>query len=169
MDACSHIRAPPETVAAEALDAALVHAADRCAASGERLTPARRRVLELLLREGRPAKAYDLIAAFGEDGVAAKPPTVYRALDFLARQGFVHRIESLNAYMACHLGERDHAAAFLICTCCGATEEIEPFAPERVQAQAKASGYVLSAVMIEAQGLCRHCAPPLSSIGAPAL
>jgi Fur family zinc uptake transcriptional regulator len=159
MDACSHTHTLPQAVAAEALDAALSRAADRCAASSERLTPARRRVLELLLRAGQPAKAYDLIAAFGEDGAAAKPPTVYRALDFLSRQGFVHRIESLNAYMACHLGERDHAAAFLICTCCGATEEIEPFAPERVQAQAAASGYVLSAVMIEAQGLCPTCAP----------
>jgi Fur family zinc uptake transcriptional regulator len=159
MDACSHAHALPRAVAADALDAALSRAADRCAEFKERLTPARRRVLELLLQTGRPAKAYDLIAAFGEDGVAAKPPTVYRALYFLSRQGFVHRIESLNAYVACHLGERDHAAAFLICTCCGATEEIEPFSSERVQAQAAASGYVLSAVMIEAQGLCARCAP----------
>jgi Fur family zinc uptake transcriptional regulator len=159
MDACSHTHALSQPVAADTLDAALSRAADRCAQSKERLTPARRRVLELLLRAGQPAKAYDLIAAFGENGAAAKPPTVYRALDFLSRQGFVHRIESLNAYMACHLGERDHAAAFLICTCCGATEEIEPFAPERVQAQAAASGYVLNAVIIEAQGLCLACAP----------
>ena len=157
MDACSHTHAAPAALAAEALDTALTRAADRCAASGERLTPARRRVLELLLRQGQPAKAYDLIAAFGADGAAAKPPTVYRALDFLSRQGFVHRIESLNAYMACHLGERDHAAAFLICTCCGATEEIEPFAPERVQEAAAEAGYLIDRVTIEAHGRCPAC------------
>jgi Fur family zinc uptake transcriptional regulator len=116
-------------VSQTALDAALAEAEARCAGAQERLTAPRRRVLELLLRSGGPTKAYDLIAGFGEDGVAAKPPTVYRALDFLEKQGFVHRIESLNAYMACRQVGETHSAAFLICDCCGATRESRPSPP----------------------------------------
>ena len=98
-----------------ALDAELTRAEQRCEAAEQRLTPPRRRVLELLLEAGQPVKAYDLIAAYGSDGAPAKPPTVYRALEFLSGQGFAHRIESLNAYVACRRGEEGHAAAFLIC------------------------------------------------------
>ena len=158
MAICGHIHEHGRGLHERTLSAALLDAASRCASDRERLTPARRRVLELLLRSGQPTKAYDLIAAFGSDGTAAKPPTVYRALDFLLRQGFVHRIESLNAYIACHLSERDHAAAFLICTCCGGTQEIEPFATERVNGAAASAGYVLSTVIVEAKGLCPACA-----------
>ncbi len=90
------------------------------APADQRLTAPRRRVLELLLQAGQPVKAYDLIASFAVEGPPAKPPTVYRALDFLEKQGFAHRIESLNSYVACRKEADGHAAAFLICDCCGA-------------------------------------------------
>ena len=67
-------------------------------------------MLELLLEADGPLKAYDLIAAFGEGGEPAKPPTVYRALEFLERLGFAHRIESLNAYVALPAGRREPRA-----------------------------------------------------------
>jgi len=134
-----------------------LHAAEsRCVATHERLTPPRRRVLELLLGGDGPLKAYDLIAAFGAGGEPAKPPTVYRALEFLERLGFAHRIESLNAYVPCRLDGEGHAAAFLICDCCGAAEEFEPdFTPGRAAAAAK--GYAVSSVTLEARGLCPAC------------
>ena len=65
-----------------------------------------------------------LIARFGTDGQPAKPPTVYRALEFLERKGLAHRIASISAYVACTSGAVDHTAAFLICDCCGATAEV---------------------------------------------
>ena len=139
-----------------ALDAELTRAEQRCEAAEQRLTPPRRRVLELLLEAGQPVKAYDLIAAYGQSGVPAKPPTVYRALEFLSQQGFAHRIESLNAYVACRRGEEGHAAAFLICDCCGATREIAS-AANPIQALGEAAGYALTGVTIEAHGLCADC------------
>jgi Fur family zinc uptake transcriptional regulator len=141
-----------------ALGAELTAADARCVEAGQKLTAPRRRVLELLLGAGQPVKAYGLMAGFGADGETAKPPTVYRALEFLARTGLAHRIESLNAYMACRLGETRHAAGFLICDCCGATREIEPLASPEVQDAARGAGYVLSAVTVEAHGLCPECA-----------
>ncbi len=137
------------------LGQALLAAETRCTRTQERLTPPRRRVLELLLAADAPRKAYDLIAAFGTAGAPAKPPTVYRALDFLERLGFAHRIESLNAYVPCRI-DGAHAAAFLICDCCGEAAEFEPdFGPQL--AAAAAAGYHVRAVTLEARGLCAGC------------
>src|SRR3990167_3079830 len=135
-----------------ALDAAEV----RCATNHERLTAPRRRVLELLLSADAPLKAYDLIAAYGAQGEAAKPPTVYRALEFLERLGFAHRIESLNAYVPCRIDGQSHRAAFLICECCGAAEEFEPNVVAQLKAAAYA-GYAVRAVTLEARGRCAAC------------
>src|SRR5688500_15048414 len=134
-----------------ALGQALGVAEERCASSHERLTAPRRRVLELLLAADAPLKAYDLIAAFGEQGEPAKPPTVYRALEFLERLGFAHRIESLNAYVPCRLDADGHSAAFLICDCCGAAEEFEPDFTTQLAA-AEALGYAVRSVTLEARG-----------------
>lgn len=144
-----------------ALSAELSAADARCADAGQKLTAPRRRVLELLLEAGQPVKAYDLIASFAE-GAPAKPPTVYRALEFLSKQGFAHRIESLNAYVACRHsaseGADNHAAAFLICDCCGVTREIDPAVLDSIETAARGPGFTVQSVTIEAHGLCADCA-----------
>ncbi len=85
-------------------------------------------------------------------------PTVYRALEFLEKQGFAHRIESLNAYVACRQGPESHAAAFLICDCCGDTREVAPMGVETLIDLAGQSGYRVNVVTVEAHGLCAACA-----------
>ena len=149
-------RHEPLGLSGRALTAGLRSAEARCAAHGQKLTPARRRVLELLMQAGQPVKAYDLISAFGEDG-AAKPPTVYRALEFLEREGLAHRIESLSAYVACSGEAGVHAAAFLLCDCCGRTEEIAAPVDEALRGLAANAGYSIQTVAIEAHGLCAAC------------
>ena len=132
-----------------------------CVAQGERMTAPRRRVLELLLGAGEPVKAYDLIARYGVNGEAAKPPTVYRALDFLERHGVVHRIASISAYVACsaHSGEvHAHAAAFLICDCCGSTAEVAvPLSELGLGGAASSVGYEIERTTIEGHGKCAQC------------
>jgi Fur family zinc uptake transcriptional regulator len=155
--ACHHSHDAHGLIGAE-LKAELKDAEQRCSADRQRLTPPRRRALEMLLRAGQPMKAYDLLPKFHTGGRAAKPPTVYRALEFLERQGLAHRIESLNAYVACRRTGETHAAAFLICDCCGATAEVEPMAAADIGRIAEDSGYRLASVTIEAHGLCEACA-----------
>lgn len=154
--ACDHHHhdGPPE---AADVSRALGAAETRLTAEGERMTVARLRVLELLLAAGEPVKAYDLIARFGEDGQPAKPPTVYRALEFLERKGLVHRIASISAYVACTGGDSAHAAAFLICDCCGATEEVAASVVDSLDDAAAKAGYVIERTTIEAHGRCPAC------------
>jgi Fur family zinc uptake transcriptional regulator len=153
---CQHDDHEHPGLTGAALQRALVAVERRCAETEERLTSPRRRVLELLLKADQPLKAYDLIATFGEGGEPAKPPTVYRALEFLERAGFAHRIESLNAYVPCRLEGDSHRAAFLICDCCGAAAEFEPDFTAQLAA-AKAAGYSVDSITLEARGLCPAC------------
>jgi Fur family zinc uptake transcriptional regulator len=132
--------------------------AARCAAEGLQLTPVRRRVLEILLERHRALGAYEILDMLRAEGLGSQPPVAYRALEFLTRHGFAHRIEGLNAFAACtHPGE-DHDAAFLICTGCGALAEA-PVAPARaaLAATAEAAGFAIRRTVMEAQGLCPAC------------
>lgn len=137
--------------------AQIAEAERRCIAAGETLTPLRRRVLELLLEQSGPAKAYDLLPLI-DAAKQAKPPTIYRALDFLVRQGFAHRIESLNAFVACDVGACERSTIFLICEKCGAAEEFDAgHALVDLSDAAKKDGFAIRRTMIEASGLCAAC------------
>ncbi|MFT3727584.1 MAG: transcriptional repressor [Terricaulis sp.] len=127
----------------------------RCAEAGETLTPLRRRVLELLIDQPGPAKAYDLLHQLSAQ---AKPPTIYRALDFLVRLGLAHRIESLNAFVSCGVGACARSTMFLICEGCGAAEEFDAgHAFVDLSDAAAKDGFSIKRTMIEASGLCSTC------------
>jgi len=161
--ACVHPGAHDDGLRGAGLTEALSAAEQRVAAEGERLTPPRRRVLEQLLGAGGPVKAYDLMATYEAGGRPAKPPTVYRALDFLSKRGLAHRIESLNAYVACRSADPAHVAAFLICDCCGAVAEAEWDLTAQAEAAARDHGYAVERVSVEARGRCPACRPTMAA------
>lgn len=132
------------------------HAESIC---GSRLTDTRRAVLELLLSEKRPMTAYELLETLSvKTGRGWKPPTVYRALDFLVAQGIATRLESRNAYTICaHIGVR-HACVFFLCACCGEAYEVMDETLERqLSAAAEALGFHTVHPVIEVEGKCAHC------------
>ena len=127
-------------------------------AQGARITPVRRRVLEILLESHKAMGAYDVLQRLAAEGFGNQPPVAYRALDFLVDQGLAHRIRRLNAFTACmHPGEA-HAPAFLICRGCDAVAEA-PAAPVRVALEAAAAdvGFTIERSNVEALGLCPAC------------
>lgn len=124
---------------------------------GQRFTPIRRKVLQLLLESSAPAKAYDLLANLDGEG-AAKPPTIYRALDFLQETGLAHKIESLNAYVACGHASHSHSAVFLICDKCHGAEELHAVETSNALSnETRAAGFSVRRAVIEARGICRAC------------
>jgi Fur family zinc uptake transcriptional regulator len=149
---------------AACIDAALDRAGELCARRGARLTRLRRRVLELVWQGHAAVKAYDLLAELDRKRGAAKPPTVYRALDFLIAHGLVHRLESLNAYVGCPQPEAPHDGQFLICEACGQVSEFEARAILRaIETQAADLGFAVGQPMVEVRGVCRGCQPAMSS------
>ncbi len=127
-------------------------------AAGLRLTPVRRRVLEILLERHGAMGAYEVLDRLAQEGYGHQPPVAYRALDFLVEHGLAHRIRRINAFIACaHPGE-DHHAAFLICNGCKAVAEIPAAAlREALEAGARAVGFDIERVSLEASGLCEGC------------
>jgi Fur family transcriptional regulator, zinc uptake regulator len=89
-----------------------------CANKGETLTPLRQRVLEIVLSNRMPVKAYDILRELQREQEKAAPPTAYRALDLLVALGIVHRIESLSAYVGGTHEEPGHGGLFFVCEKC---------------------------------------------------
>jgi len=136
-----------------------LHAAETLAEKrGVRLTPLRRRVLEIVLMSHRPMGAYDVLKELSPE--KPQPPTVYRALDFLLAQGFVHRIDSLNAYIGCFSPERRHRSYFLLCSRCGRAAEIDDDALVTALGHAAhAANFAVQRETVEISGLCSECGP----------
>ena len=137
---------------------ALAAAEEICRERGLRLTPLRRRVLELIWNGHEPVRAYDLLDKLRGERSGAAPPTVYRVLDFLCDCGLAHRIKSLNAYVGCGDPRFQHAGQFLICRECRAVAELD--APEitaAVAAKAREAGFEVAGQTIEIAGLCPEC------------
>jgi Fur family transcriptional regulator, zinc uptake regulator len=136
----------------------LARAEAQAAAAGARLTPVRRRALEILLEDHRALGAYEVLDRLAAEGFGNQPPVAYRALDFLVAQGLAHRVQRLNAFTACmHPGET-HAPAFLICEGCNSVAEApaEPVVAA-VSAAAAALGFAVARTTVEAIGLCPRC------------
>lgn len=127
-------------------------------ARGLRLTPVRRRALEILLEAHRALGAYDVLTRLAAEGFGNQPPVAYRALDFLVEQGLVHRIRRLNAFAACmHPGEV-HTPLFLICRACSQVAEAPEAAVSReMDIAATVAGFTIERTTVEALGLCATC------------
>ncbi|MDT8409838.1 MAG: Fur family transcriptional regulator [Wenzhouxiangellaceae bacterium] len=130
----------------------------RCARDSLRLTPTRRRVLELVLEADGPVKAYDLLDRLKTEQPTAAPPTVYRALDFLLEHHFIHRLETLNAFVSCFHPRHQHHGQFLICEECGRVNEIpDNDLSLELAAVARKAGFEPSRQVLEVYGRCSRC------------
>lgn len=135
-----------------------------CRERGLNLTPIRAEALRRIAEAGKPLKAYDLLERMRGGPGASAPPTVYRALDFLLEHGFIHRLVSINAFLACHHPLLGHVAPFLICTSCEAAQELEDESiAASLQALARAQGFAPGASYLEVVGVCAACATKAGS------
>lgn len=137
----------------------LAEAESLCSATGARLTPLRKEVLELILNATGPMGAYDLLAKIkSESDRPAAPPTVYRTLDFLLEKGLIHRLTSINAYIPCCHPREGHQAAFLICTDCKIVKEASA---QGLMAQldelSASDDFTAHHSIIEISGICQQC------------
>jgi len=131
----------------------LAAAAQLCRDAGERFTPLRAHVFALIIQDGGAVKAYDLLDRLKPDVGSPKPPTVYRALDFLSKIGLIHRIEALNAFIACDHAQDGHLAEFFICEDCKKVEERHAHDHNAC----KPEGFAIKRSIVEHYGSCAVC------------
>ena len=140
------------------IELALAQAQRICKLRGTRMTPVRRRVLELILLAEQPVRAYALLARLERERGKLGPPTVYRALEFLLVQKLIHKVETSNAFVACSDVEHAHMSQFVICEDCGTTEEIrDEEIAESLRRLGEGRGFAVERQVVEARGLCPSC------------
>ncbi|AVH31456.1 zinc uptake transcriptional repressor Zur [Vibrio fluvialis] len=130
-----------------------------CAARGVRLTSQRKRVFELICASKKASSAYELLEDLKQSEPQAKPPTVYRALDFLMEQGFIHRVESTNSFISCcSCNAHKHFSQLLICDQCGNVIELQDDSLIALLADnAEKHGFKIVNHVIESHGVCQSC------------
>jgi Fur family zinc uptake transcriptional regulator len=139
------------------IDDAMTAANRICEERGLRFTELRRRVLGLVWENHGSVKAYDLLERLGGE-FSAKPPTIYRALDFLQENGLVHKINSLNAYVGCSHPLQHHDCFFLICCSCHEVEECcASSVADSVREMTKDCQFTPRQTVLEIEGECRNC------------
>jgi Fur family zinc uptake transcriptional regulator len=111
-------------------------------------------------RARKPVKAYDLLESLRDNHAGAAPPTVYRALDFLLENDFIHKLESINAFVFCQHPAEAHQVPFLICDACESATEVcdEGAIAKLIERQARDFGFRAKAQTLEVHGLCKACA-----------
>ena len=142
----------------DCITTAVAAAEAECRDKGFQFTPVRKRVLEILLEQHKALGAYEILDHLRAKGLGSQPPVAYRALEFLVSKGFAHRIERLNAFVACAHPGAHHAPAFLICRSCDAVAEAsaDP-AGGRLAQTAQEAGFVIERMVVEVEGLCPNC------------
>ncbi|MEM7732320.1 MAG: transcriptional repressor [Pseudomonadota bacterium] len=117
-------------------------------------------VLTVLKRKGAAMSAYDVLDALRADHPKIAPPTVYRALNALIEKGGVHRVESLNAFVACNSDDHDHdhSSVMSICDDCGSVEESPaPELMDNLSGILSKTGFAAQRHVIEVHGTCSDC------------
>jgi len=129
-----------------------------CASKGWKFTALRRRVFEILLEEHKALGAYEILDRLKQEGLSAQPPVAYRHLDFLVKFGFAHKIERLNAFIACaHIGAM-HDPAFLICReCRSVSETMSDSSILALHHRASDADFHIEDSVVEAIGTCPDC------------
>ncbi len=115
-------------------------------------------VLRVLRSATSPMTAYQILAAARSEQIAAAT-TVYRSLARLTKNGVAHRLESMNAYVACSdCGHHHGPVVFAICRDCGRVDELsDRDAVERLTVDAHRLGFTVDTAMIELSGRCASC------------
>lgn len=133
--------------------------AEFCAENGLRFTDSRQHVLEIIAGAKKPMGAYDILEGLRKFIDDPKPPTAYRAIEFLVEQGLIHRIESLNAYVLCDTDHRHAGSQFMVCDSCGTVIEAHLCnLPQDLESHVKKQGFRLKKWDAELHGTCKSCA-----------
>ena len=127
-----------------------------CYENNLELTPLRKKVFEILIRDHKPLGAYKILDALSKEGFSSSPPIAYRVLDFLIEKGLVHKIQGLNSFIACAYAGCAHIPAFVICRKCDNVAEIR--GEENIpKASSSSLDFKVENAMIEISGVCSMC------------
>lgn len=149
----------------KSIEIIMADAKTQCQHLGVRFTKLRQQVYELILTAKKPIGAYDLLNKMQQAEQTKNtnpkniaPPTVYRSLDFLLEVGFIHQLNSINAFVPCCHPRGSHMAGFLICNVCENVQELSnDYITQFLTSTKKQTGFAIEQSVIEITGTCQNC------------
>ena len=130
-----------------------------CKRNNLSFTEIRKKVFEIILKYKKPIKAYEILDSLKNiDNKPSHPPTVYRAIDFLINNGFVHKLSSINSYVGCFHPNIHNQCYFLICNICNiymecCSDELKA----NIIKTADNNNFIISSTTLEIEGKCSDC------------
>ncbi|APD50619.1 Fur family transcriptional regulator [Francisella hispaniensis] len=127
-----------------------------CEKNKYRFTKPREQVLETIFSQDTPLSAYDILEILSEKK-QINPPTVYRAIDFWSKHGFIHRVESISAYIACDIQHKHEGTQIIICNKCGITKEVNLINLNITDELREKESFLVTGWNFEVHGICASC------------
>ncbi|AFJ43942.1 Fur family transcriptional regulator [Francisella orientalis] len=127
-----------------------------CEKNKYRFTKPREQVLQTIYNQDTPLSAYDILEILSAKK-QTNPPTVYRAIDFWLKHGFIHRIESQNCYVKCKENHKHQGFEVFVCQNCGFVDESHFCNLDIFKEFQKLTPYQIDSWNLELRGLCDKC------------
>ena len=143
---------------AKCVDDSIKMAEQICKNNDLRFTNLRKKVFSIILNDHKPFKAYDILSILQKDDPAAKPITIYRCLDFLLDNNFIHKLHLSNSYIACSDPEKLKKCSFLICDKCNDVIEYcnQDFSMI-IDGISNKNNFKINNFSLEIRGICDSC------------
>jgi Fur family zinc uptake transcriptional regulator len=130
----------------------------------------RQLILSGLKKSGKALSAYELIDfCKAEFNYVLHPMTVYRALDFFQGKQLVHKLNSINKYLACDYNtnaDKHDIIQFLICKICDKIDEvnIQKATLDDLHHNVLHAGFHFAISQLEMTCICKSCHEKSSSL-----
>ena len=141
------------------LNATISRVDEICRSNNLGFTDIRKQVFEIIIKNNKPIKAYQILDEIRNiTNKPSHPPTVYRAIDFLIENGFVHKLNSINSFVGCFHPKTHEECYFLICKKCNLYQECcDDSLKDRISKTAVHNKFVISNTRLEIEGHCLDC------------
>jgi Fur family transcriptional regulator, ferric uptake regulator len=125
-------------------------------ARGFRMTSQRLAILHVLHHEGTHLSPTEIYRQAKKDHPGLTEPTVYRTLEFLAKNGLVHSSQSHKGHLIYQIAGDDHH--HIVCRVCGRETEVEHHLLENLYRKLEStSGYLRIDSHMTFFGICPKC------------
>jgi len=141
------------------LNASISRVNEICRSNNLGFTDIRKQVFEIIIKNNKPIKAYEILDQIRNiTNKPSHPPTVYRAIDFLIENGFVHKLNSINSFVGCFHPKTHEECYFLICKKCNIYQECcDDNLKDRISRTAIHNNFIISNTTLEIEGHCLDC------------
>jgi len=141
------------------LNASISRVDEICRSNNLGFTDIRKQVFEIIIKNNKPIKAYQILDEIRNiTNKPSHPPTVYRAIDFLIENGFVHKLNSINSFVGCFHPKTHEECYFLICKKCNLYQECcDDSLKDRISKTAVHNNFIISNTTLEIEGHCLDC------------